>query len=314
MPGRKYTNGSAYRYGFNGKENDKDAGEGIQDYGMRINDVRLGRFLSIDPITKSYPMLTPYQFASNRPIDGADLDGLEWDLRIKKYQNQQVVLQTSNEFTVKLKVINQTTLSDEKLKAHLNLVKIGSEQILQTLYESSSYKENFSVKIEYDFSNTKDNPDNGFTLVAVNKIEQNYIDKINGTNTLAVTSEIGNTQQNKIVMAIDNEIEVNTGMGNTTTIYNGLGRQSKSLAEEIGHTGSLGHVGINSFNDRPDETSQKVIDYTGATDPNTNVMIQRGTAGASSTMNGSQFKKITEQIEKDTSKEVQIEKSKTPLF
>ena len=27
---------------------------------------------------KLYPELTPYQFASNRPIDGVDLDGLEW--------------------------------------------------------------------------------------------------------------------------------------------------------------------------------------------------------------------------------------------
>jgi hypothetical protein len=45
---------------------------------MRIYDPRLGRFLSTDPLTRSYPMLTPYQFASNRPIDGIDLDGLEF--------------------------------------------------------------------------------------------------------------------------------------------------------------------------------------------------------------------------------------------
>ena len=32
----------------------------------------------MDPLTRSYPMLTPYQFASNRPIDGVDLDGTEW--------------------------------------------------------------------------------------------------------------------------------------------------------------------------------------------------------------------------------------------
>ena len=34
-------------------------------------------FLSVDPLTKSYPMLTPYQFASNTPIQAIDLDGLE---------------------------------------------------------------------------------------------------------------------------------------------------------------------------------------------------------------------------------------------
>ena len=80
MPGRKYNATNGYRYGFNGKENDNDVkGQGNQqDYGMRISDPRLGRFLSSDPITSEYPGLTPYQFASNRPIDGIDLDGLEF--------------------------------------------------------------------------------------------------------------------------------------------------------------------------------------------------------------------------------------------
>ena len=79
MPGRKYQAGSVYRYGFNGKENDNEVkGEGNQqDYGFRIYDSRLGKFLSVDPITKEYPELTPYQFASNTPIQAIDLDGLE---------------------------------------------------------------------------------------------------------------------------------------------------------------------------------------------------------------------------------------------
>lgn len=80
MPGRKFNAGSGYRYGFNGKENDNEVkGNGNQqDYGLRIYDPRLGRFLSVDPITANYPGLTPYQFASNRPIDGIDMDGLEF--------------------------------------------------------------------------------------------------------------------------------------------------------------------------------------------------------------------------------------------
>ena len=45
---------------------------------MRVYDPRAGRFLSVDPISVEYPELTPYQFASNRPIDGIDQDGLEW--------------------------------------------------------------------------------------------------------------------------------------------------------------------------------------------------------------------------------------------
>ncbi|HMG67752.1 MAG TPA: RHS repeat-associated core domain-containing protein, partial [Chitinophagaceae bacterium] len=75
-----------YRYSFNGKENDGDAkGDGNQqDYGARIYDPRLGRFLSVDPITNQYPFLTPYQFASNSPVAGSDLDGLEFFPRFKQ--------------------------------------------------------------------------------------------------------------------------------------------------------------------------------------------------------------------------------------
>lgn len=80
MPGRKYQSSTGYRYGFNGKENDKETvstGDGTQDYGFRIYNPSLGRFFSTDPLSKSYPMLTPYQFASNTPIQATDLDGLE---------------------------------------------------------------------------------------------------------------------------------------------------------------------------------------------------------------------------------------------
>jgi hypothetical protein len=44
---------------------------------MRIYDPRLGRFLSVDPLTLSYPFYTPYQFAGNKPIWAVDLDGAE---------------------------------------------------------------------------------------------------------------------------------------------------------------------------------------------------------------------------------------------
>ena len=79
MTERMYSDASSYRYGFNGKENDDEVkGEGNQqDYGMRIYDPRIGKFLSVDPITSNYPELTPYQFASNTPIQAIDLDGLE---------------------------------------------------------------------------------------------------------------------------------------------------------------------------------------------------------------------------------------------
>lgn len=68
-----------YCYGFNGKENDNEvSGSGNQyDYGFRIYDPRVGRFLSFDPLQTKFPYFTPYQYAGNRPIEAIDLDGLE---------------------------------------------------------------------------------------------------------------------------------------------------------------------------------------------------------------------------------------------
>ena len=77
MPGRQISSTHGYRYGFNGKEKDKE-GPVQYDYGFRIYDPRLVRFKSVDPcLTFSYPYYTPYQFAGNIPIAAIDLDGLE---------------------------------------------------------------------------------------------------------------------------------------------------------------------------------------------------------------------------------------------
>ncbi len=84
MPGRKYTIGNSYRYGFNGKERDKDMDGNNYDYGFRIYNPSLGRFLSTDPIGKSYPFYSPYQFAGNTPIQAIDLEGLEPEFIINK--------------------------------------------------------------------------------------------------------------------------------------------------------------------------------------------------------------------------------------
>jgi len=77
MPGRSFNLAGSYRYGFNGKENDDEVkGEGRQqDYGMRIYDPRIGRFLSVDPKQVNYPFSSPYSFAGNSPIVAIDKDG-----------------------------------------------------------------------------------------------------------------------------------------------------------------------------------------------------------------------------------------------
>jgi RHS repeat-associated protein len=126
MPGRKYDAGVGYRYGFNGKENDNEVkGEGNQqDYGMRIYDLRLGRFLSIDPITKKYPELTPYQFASNSPIRGIDQDGLEL------YLKNDALVSMSLSYDPKLKKITDVSTFISLDNGNLAVIRAGMETLI----------------------------------------------------------------------------------------------------------------------------------------------------------------------------------------
>ena len=78
QPERNWQSGD-YRFGFNGKEKDDEIkGTGNHyDYGMRMYDSRIAKFLSVDPLAGEYPWYTPYQFAGNKPIANIDRDGLE---------------------------------------------------------------------------------------------------------------------------------------------------------------------------------------------------------------------------------------------
>jgi len=78
LPERTWTSDSvSYRYSFNGYEKlDELYGEGNGvDFGERIYDSRLGRFLSLDPLMDEFPEQSPFVFADNSPIINIDLDG-----------------------------------------------------------------------------------------------------------------------------------------------------------------------------------------------------------------------------------------------
>jgi RHS repeat-associated protein len=83
-----------YRYGFNGKEEDKEGmggGGSTYDYGFRIYNSNLGKFLSLDPISKIYPYYSPFQFSGNMPIWASDIDGLEPKIDITTDENGKII-------------------------------------------------------------------------------------------------------------------------------------------------------------------------------------------------------------------------------
>lgn len=92
---------NSYRFGFQGQESDKEINGEHNSYAFefRIHDPRIGRFLSIDPLSAKYPWNSSYAFSENRVIDGIDLEGLEYleyHIRVQAQQNEKPKLQITS--------------------------------------------------------------------------------------------------------------------------------------------------------------------------------------------------------------------------
>jgi RHS repeat-associated protein len=89
------SSGDGYRYGFNGKENDKDISEGDLDFGARIYDSRLGRWLALDPLMKKYPNESNYAYVADNPIFYKDADGKDKIVTITLIGKNQKIYQST---------------------------------------------------------------------------------------------------------------------------------------------------------------------------------------------------------------------------
>ena len=77
LPDRNYSSDS-YRWGFNGKPKDDEihgATGTSYDFGARLYDPRVGRWLSLDPKAAKFPFASPYSFALDNPIYFVNPDG-----------------------------------------------------------------------------------------------------------------------------------------------------------------------------------------------------------------------------------------------
>ena len=73
MPGRNF-NADQYRFGFNGMEADDElkGTKNSYDFGARIYDPRLGRWLAVDTLAGKFPGYSPYNFSVNTDMDAGD--------------------------------------------------------------------------------------------------------------------------------------------------------------------------------------------------------------------------------------------------
>lgn len=123
MPGRKYEAQSGYRYGFNGKE--KENGNNQYDFGERLYDGKIGRWISVDRNSSNYPSIVPFAFSINNPLRFIDPNG-RWVVEVIQNSNKKYELRFVAEKDDNLEILaTQLGLSKETLlKADPSLEKL----------------------------------------------------------------------------------------------------------------------------------------------------------------------------------------------
>jgi RHS repeat-associated protein len=145
MPGRKYSAGGSYRFGFNGVEKSNEiSGEGNHyEFRFREYDPQRAQFWSVDPLFKQYPWNSPYAFAENRAIDGIDLEGKEWENFKSKFKEPgELKLKLPNEKTAQHQAYG-TTVSNTKI--NFNEIKSAFKTAPQDFLTNSKAEFNAPV-------------------------------------------------------------------------------------------------------------------------------------------------------------------------
>jgi RHS repeat-associated protein len=122
---------SDYRFGFNGMEKENEImGDGNNyDYGARIYNSRLGKWLSVDPLQNIYPFLSPYCYVANSPISLTDPDGKRiiiywkknfWGKPVMHIQISGVIINSTMKAMPDFEIRNANLKVQESLEEHYN--------------------------------------------------------------------------------------------------------------------------------------------------------------------------------------------------
>ena len=170
-----------YRFGFNGKEKDSEFSNESYDFGARIYDGRVARWLSVDPKADKYVGHTPYCFTINNPIIFEDFNGEDLKYKVTMNADGSKTLTV----VVNAKMVNKS--SQKQSYTEMAALKSNIEDKTYRTYAGKSFidtdgkKVNVSVSINITLIDKIENvQQNDHVIVLVDKVEGTHVGEANG--------------------------------------------------------------------------------------------------------------------------------------
>ena len=210
---------SVQPYKYNGKELDRKGGLDWYDYGARHYDAALGRWHAVDPMAEKHYSISPYNYCGNEPIGRIDPDGADW--RVQTHYNEETK-KIEYHITVNAVLYNNSNMRNVDMQ---KLATNITEQI------NSTYSIN-----DNDFVSKMD-----FKLRVVNSV-----DEINDSDhilQIVNQRDFRNTGLKENKIAADSYLSgLGIRLGTDLIAEMQQGRNGRTVAHELGHTGGLGHL------------------------------------------------------------------------
>jgi RHS repeat-associated protein len=241
MPGRSYSAGSGYRYGFNGKEKDSEvSGEGNRyDFGDRTYNPKLGQWWSIDPKANKFPSVSPYVSMDDNPMLKVDPDGKDWIISTVKNAN--------GTYTTHLKLV--VAVHNASSNKNINMTQFANALSQQV---KASYGGSYQKTVGYDIQNASSGLDNypARTVLIPKTATVNVVVDVQ----VRVINKEADRKSNEHLVQIQNRSELPGVYGrgdiegtmvriNERRVANIMnGNDNNTLVHELGHTFGLRHI------------------------------------------------------------------------